>query len=257
MVKSKKSSYKRRILIALLSSAVIFLLWTLLYFIVGNEYILPSPLASFQSAFTTIGTGVFLKAFLSTLLRTFIAFMIALIFSLVLAVVGYVVPVVSEILRPIVTVVRSLPVMAILLMIIIWTNPLKAPVFVAFLAVFPILYSDVSSALEEIPEGIISMSKIYGVPLGRKITWFYLPFIYPYIVRSSASSLSFSLKVIVSAEILSKTYNSIGGLMQEARAYLEMKSLFALAIIVVISGFIIESLVLTLLLFRRSKNDYS
>ncbi|MBO4355530.1 MAG: ABC transporter permease subunit [Clostridia bacterium] len=253
----KRKSNPRRLLFRLLAFAVLIVVWIIAYYIVRNEIILPSPLEVFKRIFDVIGQNGFASAFVMTLFRTVIAFLIVFASALILSVLGYIFPWISDLAGPLVTLARSLPTMAVLLIIIIWTNPLKAPVFVAFLALFPVLYSDFSAALAEIPSGVSEMSEIYGVPFARRLTGFYLPFVYPYVVKSSASAISFTLKVIVSAEIMSKTYNSIGGLMQEARVYLEMSSLFALAIIVVITGFILESLVLALLLLRRAENDYT
>ena len=74
----------------------------------------------------------------------------------------------------------------------------------------------------------------------RRIFGLYIPCAAPYLLRESAAALSFSLKLAVSAEVLSNTFQSLGGLLQEARIYLEMPRMFALTLIVLITGLALE-----------------
>ena len=60
--------------------------------------------------------------------------------------------------------------------------------------------------------------------------------------QKHTTALSFSLKLTVSAEVLANTYQSIGGMMQEAKIYVEVPALFALTALVVIAGFLLEGL---------------
>ena len=50
------------------------------------------------------------------------------------------------------------------------------------------------------------------------------------------------LKVTVSGEVLSLTYRSLGGLMQDAKTYLQTPRLFALTLVTVLLGFALEGL---------------
>lgn len=145
-------------------------------------------------------------------------------------------------LSPLVSVMRSLPTMAVILIILVWTTPVQAPVAVAFLALFPLLYSGIFSALKQVDGKLVEMSKIYRVPIRKQIFGLYLPSAAPYVLREAAAALSFSLKLTVSAEVLANTYQSIGGMMQEAKIYVEVPALFALTALVVIAGFLLEGL---------------
>ena len=55
--------------------------------------------------------------------------------------------------------------------------------------------------------------------------------------------LSFSLKLVVSAEVLSFTVKSLGGMMQDAKLYAEIPQLFALVGVTFIVGLILETAV--------------
>ena len=183
-----------------------------------------------------------LERVFNTFLRTLTAFFISFFGAAVLATAAYLLPSLGHFLSPLVSAMRSLPTMAVILIILVWTTPVQAPVAVAFLALFPLLYSGIFSALKQVDGKLVEMSKIYRVPIRKQIFGLYLPSAAPYVLREAAAALSFSLKLTVSAEVLANTYQSIGGMMQEAKIYVEVPALFALTALVVIAGFLLEGL---------------
>ena len=114
---------------------------------------------------------------------------------------------------------------------------------VAFLSLFPMLYAGILAALSSVDKHLVEIGKVCGTPLWRKITAIYLPLSSPYVLKESAAALSFSLKLIVSAEVLSLTATSLGGMMQEAKIYGEIPQLFALVGLSFLVGLILETAV--------------
>lgn len=84
------------------------------------------------------------------------------------------------------------------------------------------------------------MSRVYKVPLKKRVFSLYLPSAAPYVLREAGSAAAFALKLVVSAEVLVNTYKSLGGKMQEARIYLDIPQLFALVCAVTLMGVGIE-----------------
>jgi NitT/TauT family transport system permease protein len=167
-------------------------------------------------------------------------FFISFVFALAVAVVAYMVPWFGRIIAPMVSALRSLPTLVVLLMILIWTNAGVAPIIVAFLSLFPMLEAGIYAALRQTDKGLLEMSRIYNVSMRKRILQLYLPSAAPYVLREVGAALAFSLKVVISAEVMAATYNSLGGMMQDARLYLEMPRLFALVAITFIVGLILE-----------------
>ena len=250
-----KKSILQNVAFCLVALAFLLLTWQIACALLQNEYLLPSAWESIQTAFSIMEKGEFWTAFFATFLRCFCAFVISFVFAVIFALVAYLLPLFSKFFTPIVSMLRSLPTMAIILILLILTTPLQAPVIVAFLTLFPMLYTSVYSALCDVDESLIQMSKIYRVPLKRQIFSLYLPALAPKLALESGAALSHSLKVVVSAEILSHTYQSLGGWMQDASLYVEMPKLFALVLIVFFTGLLIELFGNTLfyLLQRRVK----
>lgn len=225
-------------------SAILFLwvIWLIAYAFVKNDYILPSFAESLKEAGRLLTEGSFWRAFSATLSRTLSAFAVSFVLALLFSVVAYMVPPFGRFFAPIVSAVRSLPAMAVILIVLVWTTPKTAPVIVAFLALFPLLYTGMYAALGGVDPELAEMSRVYRVPVWKRIAKLYLPSAAPYVLKESAAALSFSLKLVVSAEVLANTYRSVGGLMQQAKMFVEMPTLFALTLVVLVAGFLLEGI---------------
>ena len=138
---------------------------------------------------------------------------------------------------------RSLPVMAVLLILLSFLGAADAPVAVAFLSLFPMLYAGILAGLSSVNRRLVDASRVEGTRLFRRVTAIYLPLSAPYVLKEAGAALSFSVKLIVSAEILANTAKSLGGMMQEARVYAEIPQLFALVAVAFVAGLLMEMLV--------------
>ena len=220
----------------------LFAVWGAAYALVGNPYLVPSLKDTFSSLMALLKEKGFYTAYLQTFSRVLQAFIISFLPALILAVAAYLSAPVRKIAAVFVSAFRSIPTMAILLMILVWSTPKEAPVIVAFLALFPLLYTGVLSSLFAVDERYKSVFETFRIPIRKRIFRAYLPLIFPSVLRESAGALSFSLKLVVSAEIMANTFKSIGGLMQDSKIYLDMPRLFALTLMVVITGLLLETL---------------
>ena len=218
----------------------ILLIWSIAYAAVGNDLLVPSVGDCLKEIGRLLTDGGFWRAFLHTFLRVFYAFGISFVLALILALISYMVPWFSRFLSPIVSMFRSLPTLAVLLILLVWAGAAKAPVAVAFLSLFPMLYAGMAAALSQVDNELLEMSRVYRVPLKKRVLDLYLPSMSPYVLREAGAAISFSLKLVVSAEVLANTYKSLGGMMQESRLYLEMPTLFALVALTFLFGLALE-----------------
>lgn len=234
---------------------VMFAVWWIAYFVEGNELLFPSPFACLKEAFFTLGERVFWVGIFHTLIRVAVAFVLAFFLAVVLAVSSYLYPPLSGFLAPIVSALRSMPVLAVSLILLVLLGADKTPIAVAFLSLFPMLYAGTSSALSAVDKNLVEMSKVYKVPLKKQIFFLYLPTAFPYLLREVSASLSFALKLVVSAEVLAGTFKSLGGMMETARIDQNMSALFALVIISFVCGMALEGIfALAVRLWKRRRS---
>lgn len=221
--------------------AVLIGVWILTYYCIGNDLIVPSFSDCVKSLGDLLGRSSFWTAFFKTVKRVLIAFSISFIFAAIFAVIAYPVPWFSLFFTPIVSVLRSMPVLGVLLIILVWAGADTAPIVVAFLSLFPTLYAGFSAALSGVDENLIAMSKVYKVSAWKRIMKLYIPSAAPIAIKESGAALAFCVKLVVSAEVLASTWKSIGGLMQESKLYLDMPMLFALVCVTFLLGLLLET----------------
>ena len=90
-----------------------------------------------------------------------------------------------------------------------------------------------------------------GVPAPQQTQKICIPAVLPNILSQTGAVFSLTLKVMVSAEVMARTYVSIGGLMQDAKNFLEIPELFALTLVTVVVGGLLEWALSKLTLLTR------
>ncbi len=223
-------------------AAFLLCAWWIAYAVAGNELLVPSLTDCIKKAIELLGDGWFWSCFFGTLARVFLSFVLAFVLTTFFAVTAYLLPSFRTFFAPVVAIFRSLPVLAVALILLVWWGAGNAPIAVAFLSLFPMLYTSVLAALCEVDDELVQMSRAYNVPLKRQIFSLYLPSVAPYVVKEGGGALSFALKLVVSAEILVSTYGGLGGIFQEARAYYDMPTLFGLVILTFLTALLLEGL---------------
>lgn len=225
---------------------VLLLAWVVLYFSVGNPSLVPPPWGSGKEFGALFQSGKFWQGFFWTLGRTFLAFGISFVFAVFFAVIAYLSPAFEGIFTPIASAFRSLPVLAVVLILLSVLGAGATPVAVAFLSLFPMLYTGVLTALKGIDKHLLEISRVYGASRSARIFRVYLPLSAPYVLREAGGAISFSLKLVVSAEVVAMTAQSLGYMMQDAKAWGEIPQLFALVVMVFLVGLLLEFVMLAI-----------
>lgn len=231
---------KKNILFSMLALVFLWVVWIIAYFIVGDDYVLPSFWETFSAVGDYLASGAFWYAFGKTFLRTFLAFLSSVLLGVGLAVLARIFRPLRGFLAPIISILRTVPTMAIILILLLWTTPSVAPVIVAVFVLFPAVYAAALAALDEVDSEYGELVRAFRVNKKRQISKLYLPLAAPPLLKQAGAIFSMGLKVTVSGEVLASTYKSLGGMMQEAKMYFPMSNLIALTLMTVLLGFLLE-----------------
>ncbi len=228
------------ILLPILSVLSIVLIWTVASAIVKSEYILPTVGQTLTQLGKLLTTAEFYRAFISTLLRSLIAFSISYLLASIFAVLSYKFYVAEKIITPIISIIRALPTIAIVLLLLFWTNSKVAPVVVTMLVVLPTLYTNWLNALGGVDNELINMCKVFGVSKKDTFKKVVFPAVLPQMLTSVGAGISLNLKLMVAAEVLSATAYSLGYLLNTSKVYFEIANMIAIVCVTVVTGLIIE-----------------
>ena len=87
------------------------------------------------------------------------------------------------------------------------------------------------------------MSKVFKVPVAKRIFGLYIPAILPDVFSATGSNISLALKVMIASEVLAQTFESVGVAMQIERIYLNTAGLMGWTIAAIILSFVLEFIV--------------
>lgn len=230
-------------LIPLWISLGVLLLWWVVALLIGVELILPTPYVAVRETIDLLKDSSFWIALGATLWRSAFSFVVSFFIALLLAILSSLSSICSKIAGGILSIVRSIPTMSVILLLLIWTKPSGAPIFVAAIVICPTLYSAFYASIQGVDAKLKEMCKLYRVPKQEQIKKLYLPAMSEGIFEGTASGFSLNLKLVIAAEALALTKSSIGGMMQSAKVWLETGQLMAITLVAVLLGIASEWLI--------------
>lgn len=199
-----------------------------------SEFVLPGIAATFDALGDSLALSAFWSALGETLLRCVACFALSVIMSGGLFFVCSVSAVAARLIRPIVSALRTLPTMAVSLLLAIWAGAYVAPVILGVLVVMPMLFSTLSARVATLPTELIEAAKMLGAGRIRIFTSVTLPCAAAALPESVATAFSFGIKIVIAAEILMQTAGSLGMLMYLSQTYLQTAMLIAYVFIAVV-----------------------
>lgn len=232
---------KFNILYSLSAIILMWTVWIVAAATVKNEFLVAPVGASLKEFFLLFSKGFFWSAVAHTFARTLVAFLISLILASGCACLAAVFKPFAAFMRPVTAFFRTLPTMAVLLLILVLLTPRTAPVAVALLVLFPMCYSQLSNGIASVDGELLQMAKVYKLSLRSRLANIYLPHIAPAAIKDAGTNISFGLKLIISAEVMASTYTAVGGLMSEAQANINLPRIAALTLAAVLFGILTEA----------------
>lgn len=235
-------STTRNSLITLASVVFLLVIWKLIAVVIGADIIMPAPETTIRDFANIIKSPEFWPSVGATVLRGLAGFFISCILGLGVGIAAGLSSVVYWMVQPFLTIIRSTPVMAIILLALIWFNTELVPVFVSCLMGFPIICGNIIQGIKNVDIQLVQMAHIYQVKPWRIVLELYLPSLLPFFMGGASTAMGIIWKVIIAAEILSQPVLGIGTQMQTAKTYLETARVLSWTIAIIGVSFFFESL---------------
>lgn len=231
------------VLFSLLAVAVMWAAWLIAYVVVANDYVLPSFWETLRRFGELLTEELFWRSFALTLLRAAEGWLLAYACAVAGVALGALSGKCRAFLAPFVAVLRTVPTLAVTLMLMLWSTPHTVPVIVTFLMLFPVSYAQLSTAYRAIDPKLLEMANVYRLSRTDRIFRIAVPQVLPSLLAQAGPNFSLSIKVAVSAEILAHTYDSLGWMLQDASSYpdpVSVARMFALTLVALLAGGLFE-----------------
>ena len=239
LINIKKEKMKK-----LIRKTAIVLLWLILWQLfacwVNNSVLFASPLDTVKALGMLVVEVDFFKTLLVSLGKVTIGFLLGLLTGAVLGTFGAKKDWVDDLLRPVLSFMKSVPVAAFVVLLLIWWGSRWLSVAIVFVVVFPYIYFAFCEGLKQVDCYMLEVAKVYQMP--RKNQWYYLyrralkPFM------DNALKLSFGLawKSGVAAEVIGTPNCSIGEGLYMAKTHLNTPEVFAWIVVILLLSTLYE-----------------
>ncbi len=224
----------RRLIGGLLGAALALLFWHLVSRGLASSLILPGPGEVLRKLGILLGTQKFWIAVAGSLGRVVWAFGLSILAGGLTGILSGLHPFVKDVLAPLITVIRSTPVLALILVAMFWLPSGNVPIFSAFLMAYPIMHTSLFAGVLSADKELLEMASVFKVPASVKFFSLLLPSARGHFLSGVKNSLGLCWKVVVAGEVLSQPRFALGTGMQDARLSLETASVFAWAIMTVL-----------------------
>lgn len=223
--------------------------WQFLSMIISRELLIPSPLSTLNALIGLAKTKEFYISVSFSLLRIMIGFVLGVGVGFLCGILSAKSLAFKEITAPAVQIVKAVPVASFIILAFFWFQSTNLPIFIAFLMVLPIIWSTTETALRGIDKKYIEMGQVFRLTKTQIFFKINLPLIFPAFISSALTALGFAWKSGIAAEVIAKPLHSLGGMLEQSKAHLEIAEVFAITAVVAILSLLLE--VTLKKLFRR------
>ncbi len=218
----------------LLAILLALVLWQALALYIDESILLVSPIQVAKRLCTLILEKDFWGTVLYTVLRIIGGFFAGFTLGTLLAVLAGRFKIIETLLWPYMITVKSVPVASFIVIALIWLSSSKLSVFISFLMVLPIVYTNILTGIKSTDLKLLQAAKLYDIKGFKKFLYIQLPQIKPYIISACSVSMGLAWKSGVAAEVIAIPGGSVGEMLYNAKVYYDTPDLFAWTVVIVL-----------------------
>jgi len=225
---------------------LIIVIWYILSFAIGSSFVLPYPHLVLKTLIEQLKTPRIYFALWGTVWKTLVVLLFGTLIGIAIGFFMGINDTVYEIVRPLIMVVQSIPVVSWLAFVVfLWEVGFKGPILISTLSILPDIVFTTASGIKSIDGKLLEMVRLYKVPFGRIFRHLYLASIVPFIIAAVEISVGNVWKVVLVTEFLVGG-SGLGVELAWARQYVDVPRIYAITLIAVVLGLVTERLFKTI-----------
>ena len=231
------------------ASAIFFALalWQFAAMALDQSMLLVSPLKVLARLFTIWLEEGFFSTIWFSFRRIALGFFLGFLLGALLGISAGHFSWLETLLWPFVITIKSVPVASFVIISLIWLSAGELSVFISFLMVFPVIYSNVLEGIKSADRGMTEMAELYGLPFRKRLLYIHMPRLKPFLLSGCSVALGLSWKSGIAAEVIGIPDGSIGEKLYQAKVYLETPDLFCWTLVIVLLSIVCEKLLVLLM----------
>lgn len=151
--------------------ALALALWQLLAMAVGQQLLVPTPLSVVQRLGTIWQEDGFWSTIWFTFRKIVAGFLLGLGFGLGFGALAGRFPLFEILFRPWAVMIKSIPVASFIIICLIWMSSARLSIFISFLMVLPIIYSNVLQSIHSVDRQMLEAVKVFRLSWPKRVLY--------------------------------------------------------------------------------------
>lgn len=208
----------------------------------GDILVFPGVLEILKSFVRLLKTpGTYLLIF-TTISHLFIAMLLSTVFGILIGMIEGLCPFVRQLLKPLMIMLRSLPMIVIVVIIMVLSEYSRVPYIASLMILIPLISEAACEGCCSIDKELIDVYRLNGTLNLRILLTVYMPLMSGYLRQAYINAVGMGMKMVVSAEYLVQTRNSLGKAVMSSSYFSEYADIYAYALIMILLVLIVSEL---------------
>lgn len=230
----------KKSILTILSITILLLAWQLFAMLVRLPDLIPSVPRLLSTLAALFTSGSFYRSVAATVLRGAAGMSISLTAAMGAAFLFNKSKWTYELFRPLLAILRSIPVISFILLALIFLNAESIPLIIAFLTMFPLLTENLTRGLRSRRKELSIMAHQFKIGRWNRLAQVIYPQLKPFLYSGLASALGFGWRAIIMGEVLAQCTPGIGGEMKQAQVFINVPELIAWTIIAILISYLFD-----------------
>lgn len=155
-------------------------LWELADRVVQNRIILVGPVNIAIALIQQFTHSDFFLIVAASFLRIAAGFLLSFIIGFVLAMAAYRFQILKDFLEPFMTTLKTIPMISFVIMLLIWVGNQALTIYLSFLIVLPIIYTNTLSGFQQTNKEMLEMANVFKLSPWKRFMYIYRPSLCPF-----------------------------------------------------------------------------
>lgn len=230
----------RKVTLSLLATFILLAGWQLFAILMDQPELIPSLPRLIKTLGELSVSGTFYQSIAATVVRGMAGMVLSLFSALGVAWLFARYELLYELFRPLLSLMRSVPVISFILLALIFLNPESIPLMIAFLTMFPLLAENLTKGIKSLHPGFSVMARQFHIKRFNSLSQIIYPQLKPFLYSGLASAVGFGWRAIIMGEVLSQCTFGIGSEMKRAQNFIAVPELLAWTIVAILISFLFD-----------------
>ncbi len=199
----------------------------------GDRLVFPGVPEILKAFFKLLGKPATYKLIWTSMKHLIQAVAIASVIGIVVGLLEGYSDVVRSLLKPVMILLRSIPMIVMVVIIMVLTKYTRVPVIASTLFLIPLISEAVCEGYRNLDPNLIDVYRLNGSLSFYVLTHVHLPLMVGYLKQAYISAVGMGLKLVVSTEYLVQTRNSLGKAVHSSSYFNEYEDIYAYALIMI------------------------